>query len=76
MVDFLPATVASFVSCCGAEVTRGLYKAASMNGNDWPSPAANLFAVEAEIQDILASAGVNIPGLVTGMTAPHYSPCI
>ncbi|KAL3700476.1 hypothetical protein R1sor_018498 [Riccia sorocarpa] len=66
MVDFLPATVASFVSCCGAEVTRGLYKAASMNGNDWPSPAANLFAVEAEIQDILASAGVNIPGLVTG----------
>ncbi|CAM6087116.1 unnamed protein product [Calypogeia fissa] len=66
LIDFLPATMASFVSCCGAEVYRGLYKPASMNGNDWPSPAANLFAVEGEIQDLLASSGVIIPGLVTG----------
>lgn len=37
-----------------------------MNGTDWPSPAANLVAVETEIKDILSSAGVNAPSSLSG----------
>lgn len=32
-----------------------------MNGTDWPSPAANLVAIETEIKEILSSAGVKAP---------------
>ncbi|XP_024528036.1 mediator of RNA polymerase II transcription subunit 33A [Selaginella moellendorffii] len=66
LVDFLPASIATIVSYFTAEVTRGLWKYASMNGNDWPSPAANLLSVEAEIKEILAATGVQVPNLVTG----------
>lgn len=45
LVDYLPATIATIVSYCFAEVTRGLWKYASMNGQDWPSPAGNLLAI-------------------------------
>lgn len=32
-----------------------------MNGTDWPSPAAILSAVDSEIKEILAAAGVDFP---------------
>lgn len=32
-----------------------------MNGTDWPSPAANLVAIETEIKEIPSFAGVNAP---------------
>lgn len=59
LVDYLPATIATIVSYCFAEVTRGLWKYASMNGQDWPSPAGNLLAIQGEVKDILAAAGVH-----------------
>ena len=59
LVDYLPASIATIVSYCLAEVTRGLWKYASMNGQDWPSPAANLLAIQGEVKDILAAAGVH-----------------
>jgi hypothetical protein len=31
-----------------------------MNGIEWPSPGASLHSIEAEIKEILASAGVQI----------------
>lgn len=65
LVDYLPGTIATIVSYCLAEVTRGLWKYASMNGQDWPSPAANLLTIQGEVKDILAASGVhtsNPPG--------------
>jgi len=59
LVDYLPASIATIVSYCLAEVTRGLWKYASMNGQDWPSPAANLHSIQGEVKDILAAAGVH-----------------
>lgn len=59
LVDYLPATIATIVSYCSAECTRGLWKYASMNGQDWPSPAANLLSIQGEVKDILAAAGVH-----------------
>lgn len=50
-----------------AEVTRGLWKPASMNGTDWPSPAANLAMIEQQIHKILADTGVHVPSLCAGM---------
>ncbi|KAH9309638.1 hypothetical protein KI387_037549, partial [Taxus chinensis] len=64
LVDFLPASLASIVSYFTAEVTRGIWKPASMNGTDWPSPAANLHNVEAEIKEVLAATGVHVPSLL------------
>lgn len=58
-MDYLPATIATIVSYCFAEVTRGPWKYASMNGQDWPSPAGNLLAIQGEVKDILAAAGVH-----------------
>ncbi|XP_078160914.1 mediator of RNA polymerase II transcription subunit 33A-like isoform X1 [Carex rostrata] len=61
IVDFLPASLAVFVTYFSAEMTRGIWKPVHLNGIDWPSPAANLFSVELEIKEILASAGVDVP---------------
>ncbi|GMH10069.1 hypothetical protein Nepgr_011910 [Nepenthes gracilis] len=61
LVDFLPASIASIISYFSAEVTRGIWKPVSMNGVDWPSPAANLAAVESDIKEILVAAGVDLP---------------
>lgn len=61
LVDYLPGSIASIVSFCAAENTRGLWKYASMNGQDWPSPAANLLSIQGEVKDILAAVGVDIP---------------
>ncbi|KAJ7513515.1 hypothetical protein O6H91_23G002600 [Diphasiastrum complanatum] len=66
LVDYFPASIATIVSYFTAEITRGLWKAASMNGNDWPSPASNLLSVEGEIKDILANSGVFVPSFHTG----------
>ncbi|KAG1338911.1 mediator of RNA polymerase II transcription subunit 33A-like [Cocos nucifera] len=60
LVDFMPASLATIVSYFSAEITRGIWKLVPMNGTDWPSPGANLFCVESEIKEILASAGVHI----------------
>jgi len=35
-----------------------------MNGTDWPSPAANLQNIEAEIKEVLAATGVHVPSLM------------
>ncbi|XP_078177877.1 mediator of RNA polymerase II transcription subunit 33A-like isoform X2 [Carex rostrata] len=61
IVDFLPASLAVIVTYFSAEITRGIWKPVHLNGIDWPSPAANLFSVDQEIKDILASAGVDVP---------------
>ncbi|XP_047979918.1 mediator of RNA polymerase II transcription subunit 33A-like [Salvia hispanica] len=66
LADFLPASLATIVSYLSAEVTRGLWKPAFMNGTDWPSPAANLAMVEQQIHKILAATGVNVPDLSDG----------
>ncbi|XP_059641819.1 mediator of RNA polymerase II transcription subunit 33A-like isoform X2 [Cornus florida] len=68
LVDFLPASLATIISYFSAEVTRGIWKPVSMNGTDWPSPAANLVSVESEIKEILAAAGVNIPSCSSGVS--------
>ncbi|RAL43521.1 hypothetical protein DM860_012662 [Cuscuta australis] len=63
LADFLPASLATIISYFSAEVTRGLWKPASMNGTDWPSPAANLALVEQQIKKTLAATGVHVPSL-------------
>ncbi|CAI0560054.1 unnamed protein product [Linum tenue] len=67
LADFLPACLATIVSYFSAEVSRGVWKPASMNGTDWPSPAANLSNVEDKIKKILAATGVDIPSLAAGL---------
>lgn len=68
LADFLPATLATIVSYFSAEVTRGIWKPAFMNGTDWPSPAANLSTVEQQIKKILADTGVDVPSLAVGIS--------
>ncbi|XP_071717485.1 mediator of RNA polymerase II transcription subunit 33A-like [Rutidosis leptorrhynchoides] len=70
LADFLPASMATIVSYLSAETTRGLWKHASMNGTDWPSPAASLAMVENNINNILAATGVDVPSLSAGGTNP------
>lgn len=67
LVDFLPASLATIISYFSAEVTRGVWKPADMNGTDWPSPAANLSTVEEKIRKIIAGTGVDVPSLGKGM---------
>ncbi|KAM7521558.1 hypothetical protein LguiA_011460 [Lonicera macranthoides] len=74
LADFLPASLATIVSYFSAEVTRGLWKPAFMNGTDWPSPAANLSTVEQQIKKILAATGVDIPSLAAGGSSPATLP--
>ncbi|XP_010255864.1 PREDICTED: mediator of RNA polymerase II transcription subunit 33A isoform X2 [Nelumbo nucifera] len=74
LADFLPASLATIVSYFSAEVTRGVWKPAFMNGTDWPSPAANLCNVEEQIKRILAATGVDVPSLAAGGTAPATLP--
>ncbi|CAI0466405.1 unnamed protein product [Linum tenue] len=69
LADFLPACLATIVSYFSAEVSRGVWKPAFMNGTDWPSPAANLSNVEDKIKKILAATGVDIPSLAAGSPA-------
>lgn len=64
--DFLPASLATIASYFSAEVTRGIWKPAFMNGTDWPSPAANLSMVEQQIKKVLAATGVDVPSLAAG----------
>ncbi|WOG94804.1 hypothetical protein DCAR_0314101 [Daucus carota subsp. sativus] len=74
LADFLPASLATIVSYFSAEVTRGLWKPASMNGTDWPSPAANLAMIEQHIHKILADTGVDVPSLGPVGSAPATLP--
>ncbi|KAL6639546.1 hypothetical protein ACP70R_023276 [Stipagrostis hirtigluma subsp. patula] len=66
LADFLPASLATIVSYFSAEVTRGVWKPAFMNGTDWPSPIDNLDMVEKHIKKIVAATGVDVPRLLTG----------
>ncbi|XVF64981.1 hypothetical protein PTKIN_Ptkin09bG0210200 [Pterospermum kingtungense] len=66
LADFLPACLATIVSCFSAEVSRGVWKPVVMNGMDWPSPAANWSNVEEHIKKILAATGVDVPRLAAG----------
>ncbi|KAJ4788290.1 Mediator of RNA polymerase II transcription subunit 33A [Rhynchospora pubera] len=61
IVDLLPASLAIIITYFSAEITRGIWKPVVLNGTEWPSPAANLFLVDQEIKELLASAGVHIP---------------
>lgn len=63
LADFFPASLASILSYFTAEVTRGVWKPASMNGTDWPSPAANLSFIEQQIHKVLAATGIDVPSL-------------
>ncbi|XP_045812616.1 mediator of RNA polymerase II transcription subunit 33B-like isoform X3 [Trifolium pratense] len=74
IADFLPASLATIVSYLSAEVTRGVWKPAFMNGTDWPSPAANLSIVEQQIKKILAATGVDVPSLAIDGNAPATLP--
>ncbi|KAL8260330.1 hypothetical protein R6Q59_028283 [Mikania micrantha] len=74
LADFLPASMVTIVSYLSAETTRGLWKPASMNGTDWPSPAANLSMVEQNINKILAATGVDVPSLFAGGTSSATLP--
>ncbi|XP_042517801.1 mediator of RNA polymerase II transcription subunit 33A-like isoform X2 [Macadamia integrifolia] len=74
LADSLPASLATIVSYFSAEVTRGVWQPAFMNGTDWPSPAANLSNVEEQIKRILAATGVDVPSLVAGGSAPATLP--
>ncbi|KAL4558798.1 hypothetical protein LXL04_037000 [Taraxacum kok-saghyz] len=70
LADFLPASMATIVSYLSAETTRGLWKPASMNGTDWPSPASSLSMVEKNMNKILSATGVNVPSLSAGVSNP------
>ncbi|KAF8394464.1 hypothetical protein HHK36_020672 [Tetracentron sinense] len=74
LADFLPASLPTIISYFSAEVTRGVWKPAFMNGTDWPSPAANLSTVEEQIKKILAATGVVVPSLVAGGSSPATLP--
>ncbi|KAM7258260.1 hypothetical protein ACFE04_014001 [Oxalis oulophora] len=74
LADFLPACLATIVSYFSAEVSRGVWKPAFMNGMDWPSPAANLSNVEEHMKRILSATGVNIPSLAPGGSSPAILP--
>ncbi|CAL5186324.1 unnamed protein product [Lathyrus oleraceus] len=74
IADFFPACLATIVSYLSAEVTRGVWKPAFMNGTDWPSPAANLSLVEQQIKKILAATGVDVPSLSIDGNAPATLP--
>lgn len=67
-MDFLPASIAAIVSYFLAEITRGIWKMVPMNGTEWPSPGASLHSIEAEIKEILASAGIQIPSCYPRIT--------
>lgn len=60
LADFLPASLAAIVSYFSEEITGGTWKPVMLNGSDWPSPAATLPAVESQIKEVLASAGVHV----------------
>ncbi|KAL5701678.1 hypothetical protein ACHQM5_026990 [Ranunculus cassubicifolius] len=74
LADFLPASLAPIISYFSAEVTRGVWKPAFMNGTDWPSPAAFLSTAEEQIKRILATTGVNVPSVVQGVSSPATLP--
>lgn len=74
LADLLPASLATIASYFSAEVTRGVWKPAFMNGTDWPSPAANLSTVEENIKKIVAATGVDVPSLVAGGSFPAALP--
>ncbi|XP_022727549.1 mediator of RNA polymerase II transcription subunit 33B-like isoform X2 [Durio zibethinus] len=74
LADFLPATLGTIVSYFSAEVTRGIWKPAFMNGTDWPSPSANLSIVEQQIKKIIAATGVDVPSLAAGGRSPAMLP--
>ncbi|GJS71216.1 mediator of RNA polymerase II transcription subunit 33A-like protein [Tanacetum coccineum] len=74
LTDLLPVSLATIVSYLSAETTRGLWKPASMNGTDWPSPATNLSMVEQNINKILAATGVDVPSLSAGGTTSASLP--
>ncbi|KAF3457211.1 hypothetical protein FNV43_RR01868 [Rhamnella rubrinervis] len=74
LADFLPASLAAIISYFSAEVTRGVWKRAVMNGTEWPSPAQNLSKIEEHVKKILASTGVDVPSLIPDGSSPATLP--
>lgn len=66
LIDFFPASIGAIISYFAAEITRGTWKPVPMNGTDWPSPAAVLPYIEAEMKEILSVAGVDFPSCSSG----------
>jgi hypothetical protein len=58
---YLPAAAVPLSHYFTAEVVRGAWRAALLNGADWPSPASRLPAMEADIAQLLWQAGVGGP---------------
>nr|XP_028946817.1 mediator of RNA polymerase II transcription subunit 33A-like [Malus domestica] len=61
LVDFLPASLGTIVSYLSAEIRRGVWKPAYMNGTDWPCPDANLPNIVEKIKIIVAATSVDVP---------------
>ncbi|KAI5429401.1 hypothetical protein KIW84_034130 [Lathyrus oleraceus] len=74
LADFIPASLVAIASYFSAEVTRGIWEPAFMNGVDWPNPAANLSIVEQQIKKTLADTGVNVPSLDVDGDSPAKLP--
>ncbi|OAY41668.1 hypothetical protein MANES_09G120300v8 [Manihot esculenta] len=68
LIDFFPASIGAIISYFAAEITRGTWKPVPMNGTDWPSPAAVLPYIEAEMKEILSVAGVDFPSCSSGLS--------
>ncbi|KAL3647907.1 hypothetical protein CASFOL_008875 [Castilleja foliolosa] len=60
LADFLPPSLVTIFSYYSAEVSRGLWKPAVMNGIDWPSPDGYLSMFEEKVKQMLAASGVNV----------------
>ncbi|GFP97862.1 mediator of RNA polymerase ii transcription subunit 33a [Phtheirospermum japonicum] len=61
LADFLPPSLVTIFSYYSAEVSRGLWKPAVMNGIDWPSPAGYLSMFEEQMKQFLAATGASSP---------------
>lgn len=72
LVDFLPASLGTIVSYLSAEITRGIWKPASMNGTDWPNPDANLSSVMEKIKTIVSATAVHVPSATSGFYFLSY----
>eukprot|EP00850_Spirogloea_muscicola_P002436 SM000009S23565 [mRNA] locus=s9:764498:771082:- [translate_table: standard] len=67
LVEFVPASIVPLANFLAAESMRGCWRVAAMNGSEWPTPASNLTAVEAEIQAALTDTGVDTPPHLSGV---------
>ncbi|KAL3644850.1 hypothetical protein CASFOL_010030 [Castilleja foliolosa] len=68
LADFLPPSLVTIFSYYSAEVSRGPWKPAIMNGIDWPNPSGYISIYEEQIKQILAATGVDVNVSCIGMS--------